>query len=65
MRNEFLAKFDALVILSAISNDPMGNKFEGGANSKNYLVVKKNIESKVVLLNKRSVFASSCRIYAD
>ena len=61
--SEFLNKFDALVILSAISNDPMGNKFEEVTNSINYIAVKKIIEPYVALPNKRLVFASSCSIY--
>ena len=60
---KFLTKFDALIILSAISNDPMGNKFEEVTNSINYLAVKKIIEPYVSLPNKRLVFASSCSIY--
>ena len=63
MSTEFLAKFDPLVILSAILNDPMGNKFEEVANSKNYLEVKKIIEPYVALPNKRLVFASSSSMY--
>ena len=62
---KFLTKFDALIILSAISNDPMGNKFEEVTNSINYLAVKKIIEPYVSLPNKRLVFASSCSIYGD
>lgn len=60
---EFLKKFDAVIILSAISNDPMGNKFEDVTNQINYLAVKKIIEPYLKLKNKRLVFASSCSIY--
>ena len=60
---EFLAKFDALVILSAISNEPMGNKFEEVTNSINYITVKKIIEPYVALPNKRLVFASNSSMY--
>jgi hypothetical protein len=57
--NEFLAKFDALVILSAISNDLKGNMFEEVSNSINYLAVNKIILPYVALQNKKLVFASS------
>lgn len=60
---EYLAKFDAVIILSAISNDPMGNKFEDVTNSINHLAVKKIIEPYLKLKNKRLVFASSCSMY--
>lgn len=60
---EFLTKFDAVIILSAISNDPMGNKFEDVTNTINYLAVKKIIQPYLKLKNKRLVFASSCSIY--
>ena len=60
---EFFNQFDSVVLLSAISNDPMGNKFEEVANSKNYLEVKKIIEPYVALPNKRLVFASNSSMY--
>ena len=58
-----MSKFDAVIILSAISNDPMGNKFEEVTNSINYLAVKKIVKPYVALQNKRLIFASSCSMY--
>ena len=55
MRNEFLAKFDALVILSAISNDPMANMFEEVSNSINYLAVNKIIVPYVGSSSKQKI----------
>ena len=55
MRNEFLAKFDALVILSAISNNPMGNMFEEVSNSINYLAVNKIIVPYVGSSSKQKI----------
>lgn len=60
---DFFCSFDSIVVLSAISNDPMGNKFEKVTNEINYLAVKRLIESFVVLPNKRLIFASSCSMY--
>lgn len=61
----FFHQFDSVVVLSAISNDPMGNKFESVTNEINYLAVKKFIESFGALPNKRLVFASSCSMYGS
>ena len=44
LSNEFITKLDALVILSAIFNNRMGNKAKEAKNSINYLSVKKIIE---------------------
>jgi hypothetical protein len=55
VRNEFLAKFDALVILSAISNDPMGNMFEEVSNSINHLAVNKIIVPYVGSSSKQKI----------
>lgn len=60
---EFFKTFDSIVVLSAISNDPMGKRFEKVTNEINFLAVKKLIESFVSLPNKRLVFASSCSMY--
>ncbi len=62
---EFFYNFDAVVVLSAISNDPMGNKFEKVTNEINYLALKNLIEPFVTLPNKRLVFASSCSMYGS
>ena len=58
-----LSSFDAIVLLSAISNDPMGKKFETVTNEINFLALKRIIEPFVYLPNKRLVFASSCSMY--
>ena len=50
---EFLTKFDAVIILSAISNDPMGNKFEDVTNTINYLAVKKIIQPYLKLKKQK------------
>jgi len=63
--DEFFCKFDSIVVLSAISNDPMGNKFEKVTNEINYLAVRKLIECFVTLPNKRLIFASSCSMYGS
>jgi nucleoside-diphosphate-sugar epimerase len=54
---------DAVVQLSAVSNDPMGNRFEGVTEAINY-----EATSKLAALAKRAgvkrfVFASSCSMY--
>lgn len=54
---------DAVVQLSAVSNDPMGNRFEGVTEAINYEATK-----NLAVLAKRSgvkrfVFASSCSMY--
>lgn len=58
-----LVGMDAVVLLAAVSNDPMGSKFEAVTNEVNFLscadIAKKAIAAGV----KRLVFASSCSIY--
>jgi nucleoside-diphosphate-sugar epimerase len=53
-----LTGVDAVVQLSAVSNDPMGNRFEGVTEAINYEATK-----NLALLVKRFVFASSCSMY--
>lgn len=62
---EFINQFDSVVLLSAISNDPMGNKFEKVTNEINYMALKNIVEPFVELPNKRLVFASSCSMYGS
>ena len=62
---EFFNQFDSVVLLSAISNDPMGNKFEKVTNEINYMALRSLIEPFVKLPNKRLVFASSCSMYGS
>ena len=59
----YIKKCDHIIHLAAISNDPMGSKFQQVTNSINFLAVKNIIEPYVALPNKRLVFASSCSIY--
>lgn len=59
----FYSKFDSIVLLSAISNDPMGNKFEKVTDEINYLAHLKIVKNFLKLPNKRLVFASSCSMY--
>jgi nucleoside-diphosphate-sugar epimerase len=58
-----LSNYNAIVILSAVSNDPMGNTFDSVTNDINY-----NATLRVAKLAKdagveRVVFASSCSVY--
>lgn len=63
VKKEFYQNFDAVVLLSAISNDPMGHQFEQATNEINYLAIKNLIRNFAPLPNKRLVFASSCSMY--
>ena len=65
VKEDFFKDFDSIIILSAISNDPMGNRFEEVTNEINFLAVKKLIESFISLPNKKLVFASSCSMYGN
>lgn len=62
---ELYKDFDAIVILSAISNDPMGNRFEKITDEINCVAVTNLIENYGKLPNKRIVFASSCSMYGE
>jgi nucleoside-diphosphate-sugar epimerase len=58
-----LAGIDAVVILSAVSNDPMGNRFEQVTTDIN-CVASIDIAKKALAAGaKRVVFASSCSMY--
>ena len=54
---------DAVVYLSALSNDPMGNRFEGQTNEINHLQCVRLALSAKEAGVKKFVFASSCSIY--
>lgn len=60
---DLLKGFDAIVHLAAVSNDPMGNKFEKVTDDINHIasveLAKKADKAGV----KRFIFASSCSIY--
>jgi nucleoside-diphosphate-sugar epimerase len=63
INEDFLKGFDAVVHLAAVSNDPMGNKFEAVTDEINHKasVQLAKLASKAGV--KRFVFASSCSIY--
>lgn len=58
-----LAGVDAVVQLSAVSNDPMGNRFEGVTEAINYEATKNLAVLAKQAGVKRFVFASSCSMY--
>jgi nucleoside-diphosphate-sugar epimerase len=61
--DEVLEKIDAVVMLAAISNDPMGASFEDVTDRINYQSCAHIAERAVALGAKRIVFASSCSMY--
>jgi len=58
-----LASVDAVVMLAAVSNDPMGVKFEGVTDAINHLACADIARRAVALGCSRVVFASSCSMY--
>ena len=54
---------DAVVQLSAVSNDPMGNRYEGVTEAINYEATRKLAVLAKQAGVKRFVFASSCSMY--
>lgn len=61
--DQLLATVDAVVLLAAISNDPMGVKFEEVTDAINYQSCEAIAELAVRNGVKRIVFASSCSMY--
>jgi nucleoside-diphosphate-sugar epimerase len=59
----FLQQFDAVVHLAAVSNDPMGNKFEKVTDEINHLASVQLAQKASAAGVKAFVFASSCSIY--
>lgn len=59
----FLKGFDAIVHLAAVSNDPMGNKFEAVTDDINHKTSVQLAKKAAKAGVKRFVFASSCSIY--
>jgi nucleoside-diphosphate-sugar epimerase len=59
----FLQQFDAIIHLAAVSNDPMGNKFEKVTDGINHLASVQLAEKASAAGVKAFVFASSCSIY--
>ena len=62
---DVVADFDTLVVLSAISNDPMGMKFATVTDQINKVATIKIIERFLAGKGKTVVFASSCSIYGN
>ncbi|MDI7862352.1 NAD(P)-dependent oxidoreductase [Rhizobiaceae bacterium n13] len=58
-----LEGIDAIVHLAAVSNDPMGNRFEGVTDAINFGASVRLAELAAEAGVKRFVFASSCSIY--
>jgi nucleoside-diphosphate-sugar epimerase len=58
-----LKGFDAVIHLAAVSNDPMGNKFEKVTNEINHLASVQLAKKAAKAGVKKFVFASSCSIY--
>jgi nucleoside-diphosphate-sugar epimerase len=58
-----LANVDAVVHLAAVSNDPMGSKFESVTNDINYQSSAAIARRALAMGAKRFVFASSCSMY--
>ena len=63
IKEEDLKGIDKIVHLAAISNDPIGNKFETITNEINYLASKKLIQMALKSNVTHFVFASSCSVY--
>jgi nucleoside-diphosphate-sugar epimerase len=61
--DEILASVDAVVLLAAVSNDPMGSKYEAVTSAINYEACSDMARRAVNAGVKRVVFASSCSMY--
>lgn len=61
--DELLGGVDAVVMLAAVSNDPMGVKFEAVTDAINHQACVDIARRAVSLGAKRVVFASSCSMY--
>jgi nucleoside-diphosphate-sugar epimerase len=57
--------FDAVVQLAAISNDPIGNKYEAATEAINYSATKKLLDLCIQEGVNSYVFASSCSMYGN
>src|SRR5579872_6312777 len=60
---EDLEGFDAVVHLAAVSNDPMGNRFEAVTDAINHRASVAIAEAAAAVGVKNFVFASSCSVY--
>jgi nucleoside-diphosphate-sugar epimerase len=61
--DDMLRNVDAVVHLAAISNDPMGNRFERVTSEINYEASARLAARSVAMGVKKFVFASSCSLY--
>jgi nucleoside-diphosphate-sugar epimerase len=61
--DEILSSIDAVVMLAAVSNDPMGVKFESVTDAINHEACVNIARRAIALGAKRVVFASSCSMY--
>jgi nucleoside-diphosphate-sugar epimerase len=61
--DSFLKQFDGIVHLAAVSNDPMGNKFEAVTDEINHKASVRLAQKAAAAGVKNFVFASSCSIY--
>ena len=59
----YIKKIDAVINLSAISNDPIGNKFSKVTEDINFKATEKLIKLSKKKGCKDFIFASSCSIY--
>lgn len=63
--DDLLFGVDSIIHLAAISNDPIGNKFEKATNDINYEATIKLAEKAIKNGVKRFIFASSCSVYGQ
>jgi nucleoside-diphosphate-sugar epimerase len=61
--DELIRDVDAIVMLAAVSNDPMGLKYEGVTSEINFRSCAEIADRAVLLGVGRVVFASSCSMY--
>ena len=62
---KILKGVDHVIHLAAISNDPIGNKFENITNEINFKASMDILKKSVKLKVKTFTFASSCSVYGD
>lgn len=62
---DYKVKFDSIIFLAAISNDPMGKLYSKMTHEINFDCCKKIAKQAKDLGVKKFIFASSCSIYGD
>jgi len=65
LKDDLIKQFDSIVHLAAISNDPIGAKFEQVTDEINHLATVSLCERAMKLGLKNFVFASSCSVYGQ